>query len=185
MTDAPSRTAAAGVFHPHTPGGYLQTKDGAHVVIRQAGVKDLPGCAKIINDYIDATDWLPRTHSRARIAAMFGPNVLTSRQIFVAVHKDEVVGYASFNPGAAFLAALYLVEDARGTGIGAMLLDAVKAAAPTGFALTVWHPNTAAQRFYHREGFRVTGEGVDDEGLPVWHLRWPGASSHHSRPQKA
>ncbi len=144
--------------------------------IRAATPDDLPACAAIINGYIDATDWLPRHQSHDAIAALFSPEILDSRRVFVADCGTAILGYASFDPVARFLPALYLRPEARGCGIGKALLDAVKATAPHGFALTVWQPSHRARQFYQREAFSVTGEGTDENGLPVWHMRWGEAA---------
>lgn len=139
--------------------------------VRPATAADLPACAAIINAYIDATDWLPRMRPAEEIAAMFSPDLLDRRLVLIA-DDGGVTGYASFDPDTRFLASLYLAPYARGRGVGKSLLDTVKTAAPKGFALTVWRPNSAARRFYEREGSRVTAEGEDHDGLPVWHMAW-------------
>jgi putative acetyltransferase len=148
------------------------------VTIRAARVADLPACAGIINDYIDATDWLPRTLSRNKIAALFGPGLLDQRTVLVAEAGGGIVGYLSLG-GDGFLPALYLAPGVRGRGIGAALLDQAKALRPEGIELTVFEPNAAAQRFYAREGFReVPGGRVTDteEGVPTLRLRWEAAA---------
>ena len=65
------------------------------VTIRAAGAADLPACATIINDYIDATDWLPRTLPRDEIAALFEPGLLERRTVLVAEEGGRIVGYLS------------------------------------------------------------------------------------------
>lgn len=155
-----------GVFHPRTPEDISTQKKQ----VRGATLADLPACAAIINDYIDATGWLPRTAPREEIAAMFSAGLLERRRVFVADEGAGVVGYASFDEAAGFLPALYLAPAARGRGLGKALLDAVKARGA--FDLTVWQANPAARRFYEREGLFLTGEGVGGEGLPVWRMRW-------------
>ncbi|MDO5630363.1 MAG: GNAT family N-acetyltransferase [Paracoccus sp. (in: a-proteobacteria)] len=140
--------------------------------LRPARAEDLPGCAEIINDYIDATEWLPRSKSAEEIAAMFTPEMLDSRCLMVVDDGSRVLGYASYDRAARFLPALYLRPEVRGNGLGKLLLDAVKAEALLGFDLTVWCANPAARRFYGREGLVLTGEGTDADGLPVWHMHW-------------
>lgn len=144
------------------------------VLIRPARLADLPSCARIINDYIDASDWLPRHRSHQQIAEMFNDGLLKSRIVLVADAAHEIVGYASFDPGSSFLASMYLAEAARGRGTGRALLADVKRHAPGGFSLTCWQQNPAARRFYEREGLAYSRDGVDDDGLAVWHLTWSG-----------
>ncbi|OCW59211.1 hypothetical protein AWJ14_09125 [Hoeflea olei] len=146
-------------------------------VIRPAEAGDLAACAAIINAYIDATPWLPRTASREAIEDMFGPDLLDRRAVFVAEAGDGVAGYLSMDPEAGFIHALYLKPGHRGQGLGKALLDAAKHARPQGYELTVFEPNTEAQRFYRREGMIEVPEGRTadtEEGVPTLLMRWPG-----------
>lgn len=146
------------------------------VTIRAARADDLPACAGIINDYIDATDWLPRDLPRNEIAALFEPGLLDRRTVLVAEAEGRIFGYLSMGEDG-FVPALYLAPPARGRGIGKAILDVAKALRPEGIELTVFVPNAAAQRFYAREGFRsVPGGRVTeiDEGIPTLRLRWEG-----------
>lgn len=142
-------------------------------VIRTAVVADLAACATIINDYIDATDWLPRIHSRAQLAAFFTPELLARRTVLVAELDGDVVGYMTMSADG-MVPALYLSPPARGQGIGTMLLDRAKAVSPAKVELTVFEPNLAARRFYEREGFVEVPEArkVEEEGIPILLMRW-------------
>jgi putative acetyltransferase len=144
------------------------------VTIRAAKVADLPACARIINDYIDATDWLPRTLPRDEIEALFGPDILDRRKLLVAEVDGAIAGYLSMGEDG-FVPALYLEPSARGSGIGKALLDQAKTLRPAGIELTVFEPNAAARRFYAREGFHEMPEGRvtdTDEGVPTIRMRW-------------
>lgn len=142
--------------------------------IRIAEVQDLPACAQIINDYIDATYWLPRVLPAKKIAALFVPEILEDRKVFVAENDSGVVGYLTLtNEGV--IPALYLEPKARGHGVGKALLDKAKAVSSKGIELTVFEPNESAQRFYAREGFKEMPGGRvtnTDEGVPTLRLRW-------------
>lgn len=147
-------------------------------LVRRARATDLPSCAAIINDYIDATAWLPRVLDHQAIADMYSPALLEKRTIFVAEYGGEVIGYLSMDHVAGFIHALYLRPDVRGEGRGKALLDAAKEARQQGFELTVFEPNTHAMRFYVREGLREVPEGRNDdtpEGVPTLLMRWQGA----------
>ena len=147
------------------------------VDIRPATAADLPVCARIVNDYIDETEWLPRTKPREEIAAMFTPELLESRTILVAEASGEVVAYLSMSNG--WVAAVYLVPHVRGSGIGKMLIDRAKLECPQGLELTVFEPNGDAKRFYEREGFHEVPERRDDnteEGVPTLLMRWRNAA---------
>lgn len=148
-------------------------------VVRRAAAPDLSACAAIINDYMDATDWLPRTVDRKTIEEMFAPALLNKRTIFVAEDGDAIIGYLSMDHEAGFIHALYLRPHAQNMGLGKALLDAAKDARPQGFELTVFEPNADAMRFYLREGLVEVPEGRKDdteEGVPTVLMRWQGAT---------
>ena len=149
-----------------------------HFIIRPATVADLPACAAIVNDYIDATEWLPRVKSREEIAGFFTPDLIASRTVLVAETGSEVVAYVSVS-GDGFLYAIYLAPAARGRGVGRRLMDEVKSRCPDRIELTVFEPNDDARRFYVREGFVEVPEGRKDdtdEGVPVLLMRWRPAA---------
>ncbi|MDP2118797.1 MAG: GNAT family N-acetyltransferase [Hoeflea sp.] len=155
-------------------------KAPAMPVVRRAAARDLPACAAIINAYIDATDWLPRTIDKDALEAVFVPALLDSRTIFVAENDGAIEGYLSMDEEAGFIHALYLSPSARGAGLGKALLDAAKHARPQGFELTVFEPNRDAVRFYAREGLVEVPEGrneATEEGVQTLLMRWPGAAA--------
>ena len=148
----------------------------SEAVVRAATAADLPGCAQIINDYIDATDWLPRTLPRDGIAALFEPGLLQRRTVLVAEAEGRIMGYLSMGDDG-FVPALYLAPDTRGQGVGKALLDRAKSLRPEGLELTVFEPNEGALRFYAREGFVPVPDGREtdtEEGVPTLRLRWKG-----------
>ena len=154
--------------------------EAAHTVeempfIRLATAADLPACARLINDYIDATDWLPRVKSRAEIAGFFTRELLEKRSVLVVDAGSEIAAYVSVADG--WLYAIYIAPAFRGMGLGKMLLDDLKQRYPEQLELTVFEPNVAARRFYEREGFVEAPEGRDDkteEGVPTLLMRWRG-----------
>ncbi|CAA9436095.1 MAG: hypothetical protein AVDCRST_MAG22-3679 [uncultured Rubrobacteraceae bacterium] len=84
----------------------------------------------------------------------------------VAVRDDEVFGFADFLPGpegTAELAAVYVLPEAQGQGLGSRLLDTGLCRFPPGtrFVLNVERANTKARRFYKARGFRPVRELVD------------------------
>ncbi|MEO8531920.1 MAG: GNAT family N-acetyltransferase [Deltaproteobacteria bacterium] len=142
-------------------------------MIRPATPADLAACAAIINAYIDATDWLPRTSSREEIDAIFTPDLLIKRKVMVAELDGKIVGYMSMGEDG-FVPAIYLASEARGQGIGKQFIEFAKAAHPAEVRLDCFLPNVAAQRFYAREGFtEIEGERfTEEEGVLKMRLRW-------------
>lgn len=156
----------------------LRTRNSG-LTLRYATAADLPICAAIINDYIDATEWLPRTMNNADVEALFVPSLLEARTLFVAEEAGVITGYLSMS-NDGFVPALYLRPGGRGKGVGKMLLDAAKAAHPEGLELTVFERNTDALRFYEREGFHEDFSRRDtatEEGIPTLWMRWPGGAA--------
>lgn len=145
--------------------------------IRPATEADLPACADIINDYIDATDWLPRVKSHTEIAGFFTRELLEKRTVLVVDAGGEIAAYVSAGDG--WLYAIYVAPEFRGAGLGKMLLDHLKELYPDQLELTVFEPNGAARRFYEREGFVEAREGRDEkteEGVPTLLMRWRGGA---------
>lgn len=145
-------------------------------VIRAAAATDLAACAAIINDYIDAADWLPRVKTRDEIRGFFTPELLASRTVLVADVGGEIAAYLSVSD-EGWIYAIYLAASFRGQGFGKLLLDRVKEMHPRKVELSVFEPNLAARRFYEREGFVEVPEGRKDdteEGIPVLLMRWAG-----------
>lgn len=100
---------------------------------------------------------------------------LQADPVWVAERAGLVVGYARF-PGA-WLDDLYVHPDHQGRGVGAALLDVVKAQRPHGFCLWVFESNRPARAFYERRGLialeRTDGRG-NEERAPDVRMAWPG-----------
>jgi len=81
----------------------------------------------------------------------------------------EAIGMAAFVESSAELKRMYVHDDARGTGTGAALLEAVESLARDrgirNLRLETGEPQKAAIRLYERAGYRriaAFGEYVDD-----------------------
>lgn len=141
------------------------------VVIQNAVPSDAGPLAAILSDWIDATGWLPRLHTRDEDRG-FVAGLIAAHEVLVARESGRAVGFLVRDGDA--IPALYLAECARGRGIGARLLTAAKAGQDR---LTLWTfvANEGAQRFYRREGFveaeRTDGAG-NEAGLPDVRLEW-------------
>lgn len=146
----------------------------AEQAIRPAVAEDARACAKILNDWIDNTPWMPRVRPAKDVELHYREFVLPTRSVFVT--GDPLVGYISFNSTAAEITSLYCKPPGRGTG--KLLLDHIKQIAGCPLELWTFVANTDARRFYKREGFvevRRT-EGDNEEGLPDVLLRWTSDS---------
>lgn len=141
-------------------------------VIRPARPEDGPACARILSDWIDETDWMPRLYSREQDAAFVAG--LISRGSVWVVESGDLGGFMDLNGDR--VECLYLAPQSRRQGIGARLLQHAKSLCPGGLGLWTFAANEGAIRFYQREGLqeKTRTDGDNDEGLPDVEMRWPG-----------
>ena len=140
-------------------------------VLRAGTLGDVPALATILEGWINATAWMPKLHSTADHLA-FVSRLVSAGGVRVAELNGTPVGFLSRD--GAEVAALYLDPDARGRGIGGLL---VRDAQLQSAALNLWTfvANLGAQRFYARHGFVEVGRGDGSgnaEGLPDVRLSW-------------
>ncbi len=144
--------------------------------IRRATRKDLPACARIVNNWIDETSWMPRLYSHQEILGFFEKVEKDGREIWVACIEDDIAGYLSLGDEAMIM-ALYLAPEYRNFGIGRKLIGHAKQLNPDGLQLGVFEANLKAREFYAREGFMEDIAGrveKTNEGLPELLMRWRG-----------
>ena len=139
----------------------------AVAAIRPAVVADAPACARILQEWLDATPWVPDLHDLEE-TERFVRERLMAGTVLVA---GEIDGFLALDGEA--VAALYVDAGARERGVGSALIGAAKARAER-LALRTFRANRGARRFYARHGF-VEGrrsEGENDEGLPDVEMTW-------------
>ncbi|MBB4123442.1 GNAT family N-acetyltransferase [Martelella radicis] len=145
--------------------------------LRPAEIGDMTACAAILNDWIDETPWMPRVHTHADVTHHYRESVFNERAVSVVAVDMSVLGFLALSDDD-YVTALYVSAIARGAGVGKALLDQAKTNRPTGLRLWTFQANTAARRFYEREGFgelRRT-DGDNEEGLPDILYGWPEQS---------
>lgn len=157
------------------------------VAIRPATPGDAAVLGAILSDWIDATPWMPRLHTRDEdrrfVAGMIGAG---------RVHLAETAGPVGFvalsaagqdadgGQGAAIreIDALYVAAGARGRGIGRALVAVAQDGAGR-VELWTFRANTCARGFYAGLGFaeigRTDGE-ANAERLPDLRLAWERAA---------
>ena len=96
---------------------------------------------------------------------------LPQAEVWVCCGADgSLLGFAGLT--GTYLAGLFVAEGARSQGVGAALLDHLKAR-HSRLTLQVYQENHRAVRFYQREGFRLQAEGTDpDTGALEYTLFW-------------
>lgn len=160
-------------------GSHARSRAGT-ALLRPARAFDAAACAAIVNDWIDATPWMPRIHDAPTIAWFYREHVFRQQRVTVAERGGEVAGFLALDLGRACVTSLYLHPAARGEGIGARLLGDAKAQAAR-LSLWAFQANTGALRFYRREGFREgrRSDGENEERMPDIEFLWdaPGAAA--------
>ena len=136
-------------------------------LLRLAKSSDAPICAAIVNSWIDNTKWMPRIHPPDLITQMIKDGI-PIREFWVI--GDPVIGYLSFNVEAQQIMGFYVARP--GIGLGRALLEQVKLGKSY---IKLWShsANTAAHRFYLREGFKISGEEkIGGDGIKEICFEW-------------
>jgi GNAT superfamily N-acetyltransferase len=148
------------------------TYDRGGITVRVGTVEDAADCAAIFDDWVGATDWMPRVHPAEDVVRHYREHVFRQCAVAVAERHGRAVGFLARN--GTWIEQLYLAPEARGLGVGGGLLAAAKAASPGGLTLWTFVANQGARRFYARAGFRELRRtaGENEEGLPDVLLGW-------------
>lgn len=155
----------------------MRTSD---LLLRQAGPEDAEAIADLYTAARVAAvpQMPPALHTDAEDRAwMAGQLARSDREAWVAERDDELLGYALLD--AVWLDHLFVRAGATGQGIGAVLLDLVKALRPDGFSLWVFETNVGARRFYAHHGLvelEHTDGSANEELAPDIRMAWPGAA---------
>jgi ribosomal protein S18 acetylase RimI-like enzyme len=121
------------------------------------------------DDSGDLANYVLESFSRAQIEAELND---TNSTFFIAELNGRAVGYAKLresstvdclkNENAIELHRIYILERAKGRGVGGELLNrCFETARAKGYEtiwLGVWEENSAAQKFYEKLGFMKVGE---------------------------
>jgi GNAT superfamily N-acetyltransferase len=139
--------------------------------IRTARSTDAGSVGAILSEFVRTTPWMPQLHTQAEDIAHAG-RLIDRGWVRVAEHEGMVVAFAALDKED--LDALFVAEFMRGQGLGAALLEYLKAEVD---ALSLWtfQANEAAQRFYIRHGFQEverTDGNRNDEQLPDVRYIW-------------
>ena len=133
------------------------------MIVRRAQAGDIAACAALYERVLRATfTWIPpEQHQAADFVA-----AAQDEEVYLATDGQRLVGLASLYRPDSFLHSLYV--EARGLGVGKALLDHVADDADGPLHLKCQLPNTRAQAFYAREGFRAVEQGCDPGATVGW-----------------
>ena len=87
--------------------------------------------------------------------------------------EGALAGFVTLHPHSGELDQIAVAPGAARRGVGRRLMNEARALAPGRITLSVNQDNGGALRFYAREGFVVTGEGVNAlSGLKTLRMVW-------------
>lgn len=139
------------------------------MTIRPQRPADLPALLDLwLQGNLDAHPFIPAAYwekNRPAVAA-----ALPEAEVLAAEEAGELVGFIGLQ--GDYIAGLFVRRDSRGRGVGRALLAAARTARSV-LTLRVYAQNTAACRFYAREGFTAVERTLDpDTGADELLLRW-------------
>jgi putative acetyltransferase len=87
--------------------------------------------------------------------------------------SGAMAGFILVNPTDGHLDQFCVRRDLKGTGVAALMMAETRLLSPMGLHLDVNALNTRAIRFYEREGFERTGDGISKTtGQTILFYRW-------------
>ena len=99
--------------------------------------------------------------------------LVPSAAIVIADSQDGMVGFVTVDPRALYLDQIVVAPELWGSDVGASLITEAKRLSPAGLDLDVNTDNARAIRFYEKQGFSITGAGVNPiSGRPVHRMSW-------------
>ncbi len=99
--------------------------------------------------------------------------LVASADIVIAEAGDAMIGFVTVDPRTAYLDQIVVAPEHWASGVGAALIAVAKQLSPAGLALDVNTDNARALRFYEKQGFSISGAGVNPiSGKPVHRMRW-------------
>lgn len=87
--------------------------------------------------------------------------------------RGTMIGFVTVEPHTHYLDQLVVAPDHWGRAVADALMAEAKRLSPDFIDLDVNTDNARALGFYKKQGFVVTGQGVNAlSGRPIFHLRW-------------
>ena len=106
---------------------------------------------------LKAHDFVPAAYWRSNFEPV--KEMLPRAEVYAYESAGEIQGFVGLS--GEYIEGIFVVDEMQSQGIGRRLLDHMKATKDTLY-LSVYQKNTRAIRFYHREGFVIQREGLDE-----------------------
>jgi chorismate mutase/ribosomal protein S18 acetylase RimI-like enzyme len=131
-------------------------------LVRPGTVEDLSGVYDVYAAAV-ADDVVPEPRPEAQVRAWIDGVLDDDKSLWVAERDGELLGFVVVRRAWLFLLFVHPGRPAR--GVGAALMELVKALQPHGFGLRVHVANERARSFYRRHGF-IELETTDGSSYP-------------------
>jgi len=116
-------------------------------------------------DFVERLDWW-RERWRTEL-------VPAAAVVVAEADGGAMVGFVTIDPRSLYLDQLVVAPEFWGLGVGAALIAEAKRISPAGLDLDVNTDNARAIRFYRKQGFAISGAGVNPiSGKPVHRMSW-------------
>jgi len=90
-----------------------------------------------------------------------------------STHNYVMIGFVTIDPLTFYLDQIVVAPEYWGLGVGEALIAEAKRRSPDGLDLDVNDDNERAIGFYSKQGFQVSGEGVNPiSGKPIKRMSW-------------
>ncbi len=129
-------------------------------MIRAFRENDLAAVMRIwLDTNIKAHHFIPKEYWTDNYAAV--KEILPQAEVYVCEDADthQIMGFIGLTNN--YIAGIFIKEVAQSKGKGKRLLDYVKGI-KANLSLSVYQKNVRAVSFYHREGFIIRSENVDE-----------------------
>jgi putative acetyltransferase len=104
--------------------------------------------------------------------------LVASADVVVAHAGTDMIGFVTVDPRTSYLDQIVVAPEHWASGVGSALIAVAKELSPSGLELDVNTDNARALRFYDKQGFSISGAGVNPiSGKPVHRMRWAGSRS--------
>jgi putative acetyltransferase len=105
--------------------------------------------------------------------ARWRDELLPVAEVVVAEGDGAMIGFVTVDPRTRYLDQLVVAPECWGSDVGAALIAEAKRISPQGLDLDVNTDNARAIRFYGKQGFSISGAGVNPiSGKPVHRMSW-------------
>jgi putative acetyltransferase len=93
--------------------------------------------------------------------------------IVIADGENGIVGFVTVDPRTLYLDQIVVAPELWGSDVGTGLIAEAKRLSPAGLDLDVNTDNARAIRFYEKQSFSISGDGVNPiSGRPVHRMSW-------------